>query len=204
MAVNIKPPDWKRCRFAGAIIAPQTLWNAVERKPAATRRPARNAMAGIRQTGYPSALPINPRRAPSPLPPRLDPAAPPATSASATTRVPIPAANRNSDAAPTRPAPSTCWTPAPRSTAWRPSPTTPRYPAGCYPPGSPTPRHRRRKRRALYYAGRNRLPGSSTSDARYREQRGHTPFHAGPNRSALPPQRRCHHATCRLVTRAGE
>ena len=35
----------ERHRFAGAVIAPQTLRNADERKPAAIRRPARNAIS---------------------------------------------------------------------------------------------------------------------------------------------------------------
>ena len=35
----------ERHRFAGAVIAPQTLRNADERKPDATRRPARNAIS---------------------------------------------------------------------------------------------------------------------------------------------------------------
>ena len=79
-----------------------------KRKPAATRRPAQNAMAGIRQTRRPTAPQTIPRYALSSLPPRIDPAAPPATSASATARAPTPAANRNSNDSPIAPSLSTC------------------------------------------------------------------------------------------------
>ena len=48
----------ERHRFAGAVIAPQTLWNADERKPDATRRPARNAI-GRHLTNWRPASPAD-------------------------------------------------------------------------------------------------------------------------------------------------
>ena len=78
-----------------------------KRKPAATRRPARNAISGHPTNRAPASPATILRRVPSPFPPALGPAAPPATSASATARAPPPAANQNSSAAPTAPAPST-------------------------------------------------------------------------------------------------
>ena len=95
------------------IIAPQTLQNAPhERAPKRTGRSAcgrpGTLSADIQQTGRQPAWPTTPRYAPSPFPPGIDPAARPATSASATARAPIPAANQNSSAAPNAPASSTC------------------------------------------------------------------------------------------------
>ena len=121
-----QPAHCRKARFAGRAPNQPGDYSATgthERAPEKTERSASGRpgtlSADIQPAGHPPALPIIPRLVPSPLQPELDPAAPPATSASATPRAPTPAANRNSNASPTDPFPSTYWTPAPHSTLYR-------------------------------------------------------------------------------------